>query len=84
MTRDEQKQADLASFQIQLRQIAKRFKELEAEQPEVSPVSPRMDEIMSEKNALRIRAMSLKIRMQRMGKLTEYAVSELLKSIPKL
>lgn len=76
-------QLDLDDFNRQIREAEDILKALIQEHQSVAVTNIRFDQILGEKNALRIKINALKVRRDNMGRLREYAVPDELKSVPK-
>ncbi|MCG9911873.1 MAG: hypothetical protein MH137_11280 [Flavobacteriales bacterium] len=78
----DQRKVDMAEFNGQIAELEKKLAELTIEHQTVSVTNIRFDQILCEKNAIRIKLNALKVRRDNMGRLTAYAVPDKITSIP--
>lgn len=74
---------DCRELSRQIRILFDRLKNLEDEKTTVAVISPRFDEILLEKNNIRIKLTALRIRLENLGRLSEFAVPDNLRTMPR-
>lgn len=77
------KTQDARELSRQIRVLFDKLRALEDEKNSVPAISPRFDEILLEKNNLRIKLSALRIRLENLGNLSQYAIPENLRTMPK-
>lgn len=77
------KTQDARELSRQIRVLFDKLRALEDEKNSIPVISPRFDEILLEKNNIRIKLTALRIRLENLGNLCQYAMPENLRSMPK-
>lgn len=77
------KTQDARDLSRQIRVLFDKLRTLEDEKNLIPMISPRFDEILLERNNIRIKLTALRIRLENLGNLSQYAVPENLRSMPR-
>lgn len=77
------KTEDVQELGKQIKILFERLKMLEKEKETVPVMSARFDEILLEKNNIRIKLTALRIRLEHLGNLCEFAVPDNLCALPR-
>ena len=74
---------DCRELTRQIRSLFDRLKTLEEEKTTLAGISPPFDEILLEKNNIRIKLSALRIRLENLGRLSEFAAPDNLRTMPR-